>query len=381
MAGLISLIAFWTCVAVVLWSYIGYPLALWLVSLIHVKKVQKQDWFPPISIIITAYNEEKRIAAKLDNTLALQYPKDKLEIIVVSDASADRTEEIVRTYFDRGVQLLRIAERHGKHFGQGKGIQMAAHELVVLTDATTFLKEDAIAKIVRSYADPTIGCVSGEDKVEESPDGSAGEGAYVKYEMKLRSLENKVGSLVGASGCFFSVRKYLCDRWIGDMSSDFYMPIITRMHGLRAVVDHDAIGYYRVLANPEKEFMRKVRTVVHGLEVLFEFKEILNIFKYGAYAVQMFSHKLCRWLVPFAMVGLLAANCLLLQAGLFYQLTLALQAALYLVALAAYVVRPLQQASLFKIPLFFVMVNLSILVAWWKFLTGQKYVVWDATKR
>jgi hypothetical protein len=277
--------------------------------------------------------------------------------------------------------LLRIAERHGKHFGQGRGIQMATSELVVLTDATTFLKTDAIARIVRSYADPTIGCVSGEDKVEESSDGSAGEGAYVKYEMKLRSLENKVGSLVGASGCFFSVRKYLCDRWIGDMSSDFYMPIITRMHGLRAVVDHEAIGYYRVLANPEKEFMRKVRTVVHGLEVLFEFNEILNIFKYGSYAVQMFSHKLCRWLVPFALILLLAANCLLVTAGWFYQLALAMQVALYLVALAAYVVRPLQQVSLFKIPLFFVMVNLSILVAWWKFLTGQKYVVWDATKR
>ncbi|MEW6052148.1 MAG: glycosyltransferase family 2 protein [Candidatus Zixiibacteriota bacterium] len=374
-------VLFWGSAFVIFWAYIGYPLALWLISLFHVKKVAKQDWYPPVTVIITAYNEEKRIANKIDNTLALEYPKDKLDIIVVSDASTDQTEEIVRSYFDRGIKLLRIAERHGKHYGQGHGIQMATTDIVVLTDATTFLKADAIAKIVRSYADPTIGCVSGEDRIEETADGSAGEGAYVRYEMKLRALENQVGSLVGASGCFFSVRKYLCYHWIGDMSSDFYMPIVTRMHGLRAVVEHQAIGYYRVLANPDKEFMRKVRTVVHGLEVLFEFKEILNVFKYGTYTLQMFSHKLCRWLVPFAIIVLLIANLFLWRHGLFYQALLAGQALLYVMALLAYLLRPLQQISLFKIPLFFVMVNLSILVAWWKYLTGQKYVVWDATKR
>ena len=381
MGGVILSALFWGSAFVIFWAYLGYPLALWLISLVHVKKIAKQDWYPPVTVIITAYNEGKRIANKIDNTLALEYPKDKLNIIVVSDASTDRTDEIVRSYTDRGVKLLRIAERHGKHYGQGHGIQMASTDIVVLTDATTFLKGDAVAKMVRSYADPTVGCVSGEDRIEETNDGSAGEGAYVKYEMKLRSLENKVGSLVGASGCFFSVRKYLCDHWIGDMSSDFYMPIVTRMYGLRAVVEHEAIGYYRVLVNPDKEFMRKVRTVVHGLEVLFEFKEMLNVFKYGTYTLQMVSHKLCRWLVPFAMIALLVANPFLLQHGLFYQALLAGQALLYLMALLGYLLRPLQQVSLFKIPLFFVMVNLSILVAWWKYLTGQKYVVWDATKR
>jgi glycosyltransferase involved in cell wall biosynthesis len=372
---------FWISVFVILWAYAGYFLTMWFLSVVRPKPIARQDWHPQISLIITAYNEEKRIGRKIDNSLQLDYPKDKLEIIVVSDASTDSTESIVKSYADRGVKLLAMPVRNGKHYAQGRGIQSAASDIVILTDATTFLDKDALTKIVRSYTDPSVGCVSGEDRVESDGGETAGEGAYVKYEMKLRSFENLAGSLVGASGCFFSVRKSLCGGWIDDMSSDFYMPIVAKMNGLRAVVDHEAIGSYRVVNNPSKEFERKVRTVVHGLEVVFHFAGIMNPFRYGGYAWQMISHKLCRWLVPPALILTFVCNAALVNQGTLFQITLAAQGLLYILALAGYLVKPLQKLAPFKIPLFFVMVNLSILVAWYKYLTGYKYVVWDATKR
>jgi glycosyltransferase involved in cell wall biosynthesis len=374
-------ILFWASFALVAWTYFGYMLTLKLISVVYVRKIRKQDIEPAISIVITAYNEEALIAEKIENSLSLDYPADKMEIIVVSDASDDQTDEIVKTYADRGIRLLRMPERNGKHFGQGRGIREAANEIVVLTDATTFLEKDAIRKIVRNFADQSIGCVSGEDKINTADSDSAGEGAYVRYEMKLRQLEYRVGSLVGVSGSFFAVRKQMCDVWFDFMSSDFYLPILTRMKGYRTVAEPEAFGYYEVLRNPQKEFQRKVRTVVHGLEVLFHLKGIMNIFKYRSYSIQIISHKLCRWLVPVGLAAMLVFNAVLTANGLFYQSVFVAQTGFYMLALIGYWIEPLRRSLFVKIPLFFTMVNLSILVAWYKYLTGQEFVVWDVTKR
>ncbi|UCE24392.1 MAG: glycosyltransferase family 2 protein [Candidatus Zixiibacteriota bacterium] len=377
----IAEIIFWLSILGVFWAYFGYWLMLKLMSMIHTRTVRKEDFQPQISLIITAYNEERRIREKIENTLALDYPRDKLEIIVVSDASTDGTEDIVRSFADRGVKLLVIGERHGKHHGQGRGIRMAKSDIVVLTDATTFLDRDGVSKIIRNFADPTIGCVSSEDRMKSSASNASGEGLYVTYEMQLRSAESAVGSLVGVSGSFYAVRKHLCEHWIDNMSSDFYMPSVAKINGYRTVLEPEALGYYEVVRDPEKEFIRKVRTVVHGYEVLFRFFRVLNPFKYGFYSLQMFSHKLCRWLVPLFLISALISNLFLWQTGILYQMTLLTQLALYLMALLAHLVKRLQDVVLFKVPFFFAMVNISILVAWYKYLTGQEYVVWDATKR
>jgi cellulose synthase/poly-beta-1,6-N-acetylglucosamine synthase-like glycosyltransferase len=372
---------FWLALFAVFWTYFGYFIIIVLVSLWYTKKVKAAEFCPKITLVITAYNEEKHIAQKLENTLALDYPKDKMEIIVVSDASEDRTEDIVRSYQDHGVKLLVIPERRGKHYGQGRGIRMAANDIVVLTDATTYLEPGAVRKMVGNFADPSVGCVSGQDKVIVAGDETPGEGAYVKYEMKLRDIESRVGSLVGVSGCFFAVRKNLCDQWIDNMSSDFYMPIVTYMNGYRTIVEKEAVGEYRVLRNQTKEFERKVRTVVHGLEVLFRFKSILNPFKYGSYSLQMISHKLLRWLVPFFMIVVFVCNISLLSQGYVYEVLFAAQLLFYILVSVALLIEKLQDMVIFRLPAFFVMVNLSILVAWYKYLLGEQYVVWDATKR
>jgi cellulose synthase/poly-beta-1,6-N-acetylglucosamine synthase-like glycosyltransferase len=377
----IATVLFWVGLLLIGWTYIGYLLFLKLVSVVRPRTVVKEDITPPVTMVVTAHNEEARIKEKIKNCLAVDYPHDKLEIIIVSDASDDGTDDIVRSFADRGVQLLRIEEHRGKHYGQGRGIQKAATDIVVLSDATTFLKADAVRKIVRSFADPKIGVVSGEDVIPETERGTSGEGAYVRYEMKLRSLEAAAGSLVGASGCFFSIRKKLAETWVDDLSSDFYMPIVAYMNGYRTIPEPEAIGYYQVLGDPAKEFRRKVRTVLHGLEVLFMFKRILNPFRYGFYSLQMASHKLLRWLVPFFLLVVLIANGALVNDGLFYRLALLGQLILYCMAILAYAVPKLQEISIFRIPLFFCMVNLSILGGWYQFLRGEKQVVWTATRR
>ncbi len=378
---LIWQIVFWGAGVAIFWTYFGYLTALKILATIFSREIKRADITPPISIIITAYNEEKRIAQKLNNTLGVDYPKEYMEIIVVSDGSTDKTDEIVISYADRGVQLLRIEGRNGKHFGQGKGIEEAKNDIVVLTDATTFLESQGIRNIIRNFADSEIGCVSSEDRMKSVGSSESGEGAYVRYEMKLRRLESAVGSLIGVSGSFFAARKKIARGWISNMSADFFMPLLTHRDGMRTVIEPEAVGYYEVVNKPGKEFIRKVRTIVHGLEVLFKFKGMMNPFKYGLYSFKILSHKLSRWLVPLYLIMALAANFFLYNTHMLFVITLWGQIALYTMALAAYVVPKLNSLSLFRIPFFFVMVNWSIVVSWYYYIIGKEFVVWEPTKR
>ncbi len=374
-------VIFWLSLTSILWTYLGYGLLLKLLSSRRPQPNYGPDYCPSVSIIITAYNEESRIAQKIENSLGLDYPKDLKEIIVVSDGSTDRTTEIVGCYASAGVRSLALSERHGKHVGQGKGIEMARGEIMVLTDATTFLEKDGIRKIVRSFADPKIGCVSGLDQIIKEGSASSGEGAYVRYLMKLREWESRLNSMVGISGCFCAVRKSLCDRWNGLISSDFYLPVMSYTRGYRSVLDQQALGYYRVMPDDKREFHRKVRTIVHGIDVLFHIKKALNPFKYGFYSLQIVSHKLIRWLVPFFMILLLISNLFLVRINPFYSIMFALQLAFYFAALPAFIIKGLQKYVVFKMPYFFFLANLSIVVAWFEYMTGKRYVWWEPTKR
>jgi cellulose synthase/poly-beta-1,6-N-acetylglucosamine synthase-like glycosyltransferase len=380
-AELILRIIFWISLGLIFWTYFGYWLGLKVLASIHIKEVKKMAYFPEASLIVAVYNEEKNIIAKVENCLALDYPGNKLEIIVVSDGSTDDTENIVRSFSDRGVKLLALPERQGKHFSQHKGIEIAGSDIMVFSDATTFLEKDAVKNIVGNFADPEIGCVSGLDKIAGADSSSHGEGAYVKYEMKLRALESAVNSLVGVSGSFYAVRKKLCRDWISNMSSDFYLPILAYMDGYRTVLEEKAIGYYRILDEVEKEFARKVRTVVHGMEVLFKFKKVLNPFKYGLYACQMFSHKLSRWLVPLYLMVAFLVSLLLAGGSGFFLTVLLMQIAFYMLALIGYLAANVKSNPIFRIPLFFVMANFSIIIAWYGFIKGRDYVLWEPTRR
>jgi cellulose synthase/poly-beta-1,6-N-acetylglucosamine synthase-like glycosyltransferase len=378
---ILILIIFWLSLGLILWTYLGYAVFLKILSFWHRDKDFTQDYTPRVSILMTAYNEEKRIAGKLDNSLCIDYPDDAYEVIVVSDGSNDKTEEIVTTYASRGVKSLITEKRIGKHHAQKLGIECARGEIIIFTDVATLIEHDAIGKIVRHFSDPRVGCVSGLDKIESSHTAISGEGTYVRYEMKIRELESRVNSLVGVSGSFFAARKCLCDEWKGDFSTDFYLPIKSYMRGYKSKLDTRAMGYYPVLDDDPNEFKRKVRTVVHGIDILLSNKLIMNPLKFGFFAIQIISHKFVRWLVPFLMIALLISNIFLIKFGNLYAILFVVQLVGYLAAIACHIIVRLRNISLFRVAYFLILSNLSILVAWIEYIRGERYIWWEATKR
>src|SRR5258705_2031360 len=234
-----------------------------LLSRVSDRPVKRAKIFPYVSFIIAAHNEQRRMAAKIENTLRQQYPGDAFEIIVASDASTDGTDEVVNSYAPR-VRLVRSAERRGKEAAQQLAVRAARGEILVFADVATALAADAVATIVTNLADPTVGCVSSTDRFVDEQGQVSGEGAYVRYEMWLRAFETRVNTLIGLSGSFFAARRDVCRRWAADRQSDFSTLLNAVRMGLRGVLDRDSVGYYRNLADDRRGFAPKVRTAARG---------------------------------------------------------------------------------------------------------------------
>lgn len=372
---------FWLSVGFVWYAYAGYPLLLWSLSWFRSQVVRKDAVQPSVAFIITAYNEEKRIREKLENTLAQDYPKDRLDIVVASDCSIDRTDAIVQSFQPAGVRLARLARKGGKEAAQKFAVGSTSSDILVFSDVATMLPPGGISTIVKNFADPTVGCVSSVDCFVDQDGQVSGEGAYVKYEMWLRQLETTVNSLVGLSGSFFAARREVCQDWAADLQSDFNTLLNSVRKGLRGVSDAESVGYYKNLADERKEYERKVRTVVRGISVFMRSLALLNPFKYHLFAWQLVSHKLCRWMVPFALIIAFVTNGLLsLDPGWYRTLFLG-QVAFYGLAVLYLWSRGLPKVAMLRLPSFFVMVNLSILDAWFRYLRGDRILYWDPSKR
>ncbi len=371
---------FWVSILFIIYSYIGYPLILMFISIFRRRPVNKGDITPYVSLIITAYNEEGRIREKIENSLNQSYPKDRLEIIVASDCSSDATDEIVASYKSQGVKLVRASERKGKESTQKLAVDAASGEILVFSDVATILTPEGVSNIVKNFNDPTVGCVSSVDRFIDADGKISGEGAYVKYEMFLRALESKVSTLVGLSGSFFAARKEVCRNWAVDLQSDFNTLLNSVRQGLRGISDPDSIGYYKNIKDEKKEFDRKVRTVLRGISVFMKSLALLNPFNYGLFSWQLFSHKLCRWLVPFAMITAFLINSLLAQEYLSYKIIFIIQICFYLIAILGMTTN-LFSRNIFKLPSFFVIVNLSILKAWFLYIRGKRLVTWTPSQR
>ncbi|NLD94793.1 MAG: glycosyltransferase family 2 protein [Fibrobacter sp.] len=372
----------WISIFLAFFAYFGYPLTLTFLSLFHRKKVLRTPITPMVSLIITAYNEEKRIREKLENTMKLDYPREKLQVIIASDGSTDKTHDIVREYADRGVVLFEVPDRKGKENAQAQAVKIASGEIVVFSDTATRLDPKGLQEIVSNFADSQIGCVSSEDKMI-SDDGTdvGGEGFYVKYEMWLRALESRCNSVVGLSGSFFAARKEVCEDFSPKMQSDFRTLLSSMKKGMRGLSDPNAIGYYQDIKDKSREFQRKVRTVLRGLTVFFNHPEFLNVFKFGLFTYQYVSHKLMRWLVPVFLCSALITNIMLItEAPLYFWLLIA-QCLFYASALLGILFPSLTKVVFIKIPAFFVVVNASILVAWIKFIKGERVVLWQPSVR
>jgi cellulose synthase/poly-beta-1,6-N-acetylglucosamine synthase-like glycosyltransferase len=317
---------------------------------------------------------------KLENTLELEYPRDQLEIIVASDCSTDQTDAIVTSYESRGVRLVRAPQRNGKEAAQKLAVQASSGEILVFSDVATILSANAIRNIVKNFADPTVGCVSSVDKIIDAEGTISGEVAYVRYEMLLRDLETRANTLVGLSGSFFAARRKVCQNWQPDLQSDFNTLLNTVQLGLRGVSDPETVGYYKTIADETKEYDRKVRTVVRGITVFVKSLPMLNPIRYGFFPWQLVSHKLCRWLVPFAMMAVLLSNVTLTTSPLYLGFFI-LQCVAYGIALQAIWTKRFSEHPLLKLATYLVVVNLSILNAWWRYFRGERVVRWNPSER
>lgn len=365
------------------YSYFLYPLILKIVPIRSSKSVQiiNDNNLPRLSLIITAHNEEGRIREKLENTLQIDYPKDHLEIIVASDFSTDATDSIVESYADKGMRLVRADERKGKEYAQLCAIRASQGEIVVFSDVATQIPVEAFRLLASRFADEEVGAVSSEDQFISNDGKMVGEGAYVKYEMWLRRQESARAGLVGLSGSFFAARREVCEDWDIYCPSDFNTALNSAKLGLVAITCPDVVGIYKDVIDPGLEYRRKMRTVIRGITAISRHPEVLNPFRMGMFAFQVWSHKIMRWGVPWFMAAFLLLTLSLQGQGLVYTLALLAQLVFYAIAIAGWLFAGLRDNTLVKIIFFFVQTNLALAQATISFLLGKRMTVWTPSKR
>jgi hypothetical protein len=365
------------------YSYLLYPSILKVLPVRSRRKlsVGNDSELSTLSLIITVHNEAGRIRDKLENTLSLDYPRERLEVIVASDFSVDATDSIVESYAEHGVRLVRADQRKGKEYAQLCAIRQARGEILVFSDVATTIPADSLRALASAFVDKRVGAVSSEDRFVSNDGRVAGEGAYVRYEMWLRRLESARAGLVGLSGSFFAARREVCADWDIYSPSDFNTALNCARQGLVAVTSPEVIGIYSDVKDPGLEFRRKVRTVIRGLTAIVRHPEVLNPFRMGWFAFQVWSHKLMRWAVPWFMLGFGVLTVLLQAEGGIYRAALVAQVVFYAIALLGWLSIRARENSVVRIIFFFVQTNLALAQAVTSFLFGKRMTVWAPSQR
>ncbi|HEY6403971.1 MAG TPA: glycosyltransferase family 2 protein [Blastocatellia bacterium] len=380
---LIAQIVFIAAIAVMALIYVGYPALMFALSLVFRRPVRSADITPRVSVIIAAYNEERDIEAKLKNTLALDYPRDLMEIIVASDCSTDRTDEIVRGFSNQGVILSRQPDRFGKTVTQRRAVNVSSGAILVFSDATTMYEPDVLRKIVRSFADPEVGCVAGQLIYVDAAASAVGKGcrSYWGYEKFLKRCESQVGSLVGVSGCLYAVRRSCHARLANDMIDDFAIPTEIHFQGLRTVYEPEAIAMEDTNRRAKDEFRMRVRVIKQTISALRRYSEVLNPFRHKMFAVQMIAHKLLRYMAPLLLISALVSSGMASHSVEWLRLAFLGQLALYGAAVIGWIGELLKiKLGPLAIPYYFALVNAASCVAFLKALSGQAYVVWEPNR-
>lgn len=389
MVGIISVI-FWVGILVVGYTYVGYGIIIYILSKLrkttNVLSSAPDEQLPPVTLLVAAYNEADIIRTKIQNTLELDYPKNKLEIFFVTDGSTDQTPEIVKEY--PAIQLFHSFERKGKIHAVNRVMKSVKTPIVIFCDANTDLNREAIKYIVRHYQDPTIGGVAGEKRIlskdKDNASGS-GEGLYWKYESFLKKKDAEVYSIVGAAGELFSVRTELFEEPAENMIiEDFYLSMRITAKGYRFAYEPDAFATETASASVKEEWKRKVRISAGGFQAMSKLSYLLNPFRYGILSFQYISHRVLRWtLAPLFLPIIFIANVWLALYGIpFYQLTLVLQVFFYGLAFLGYLLRDKKIGIKgFFVPYYFAVMNLSVYFGLNRYLRGKQSVVWEKAKR
>ena len=377
---LVAQIIFWLSVAVLFYVYAGYPLLVFLVSLIFPKKIKRASIGWNVTILITAYNEEKAIREKLQNTLNIYYPRNKLEILVASDGSTDKTDEIVKEFAKNGVRLFRQEGRVGKTITQNNAVEQATGEIILFSDATTKYNFDVLDAILPNFADETVGCVAGKLIYVDSSASNVGKGAksYWNYETFLKQAESRACSLIGASGCLYAVRKSAYRPMYAEACSDFLICTLLYEQGWRSVYEPQAVCMEDTNKQTDKELRMRVRVILQTFTDLWRNRRMMNPFRSGFYAVELVSHKLLRYSVPLFLLLIFVSNAALMTHDLFFELLFLAQIAFYLLALIGWAFEKFgAKIGVFAIPHYFVLANLASVLGFYKFLRGERFAAWE----
>lgn len=373
---------FWLSIFLISYSYFIYPLILVILGIFFGKEIKRAEITPSVSLLILVYNEEKIIQDKVKNSLNLDYPKDKLEIIVASE-SDDKTNDIVEKYKDRGVKLFAYPERKGKPYTIYQTLPKCQGEVIVFTDANAMFKKDALRKLVRNFNDSHIGCVSGELKYinPQKADVGESEGIYWKYEILLKKLESKIHSVLGANGSIYAIRKKLYSPLSKYRGDDFGLPIRILQQGHGVIWEPEAISEEEVYPETIKEFKRKVVIVGwHFRGAFILLKDSIKKFQL-LLIFQLISHKILRWFVPFFLILIFLSNIFLLNNNFYLTLFIG-QILFYLLALIGYLQekRKKKMNQIVNLAYYFCMVNLAALMGVIKGLFGLQKATWEKVR-
>jgi poly-beta-1,6-N-acetyl-D-glucosamine synthase len=383
---------FWAALVVIIYAYLGYPILLFLlVSLSRSVNPRLAIYFeeselPAITFIVACYNEAEVLNDKIENTLQLDYPLNKLTLYFVTDGSTDESPEIIKQY--NQIHLFHESERKGKNAAVNRVMNQVKTPIVVFSDANTFLNTQALKFLVRHYKDEKVGAVAGEKKViqnqKENAAGS-GEGAYWKYESKLKAWDSELNTVVGAAGELFSVRTNLYEKVpSGVLIEDFRLSMSIAEKGYRVVYEPDAYAMETSSLSMEEENKRKVRISAGGLIEVAHFTNLLNVFKYGLLSFQYISHRMLRWtLAPLSLVIVfLAALFLAIKGSVFYSFLLAAQSLFYFTAWLGHLARNKKTKSgILFVPYYFVFMNISVFQGLLMLIQKKQTDVWAKAQR
>ena len=387
MLFIILKIIFWSSLFLIVYSYCLYPLLLVLFQRINRPApvvFKDAHYLPKVSIVIAAYNEEKTIRHRIENCLALDYPFDQLEIIIASDGSSDQTNSITKEYAHQGVKLFDFKERRGKINILNDSIARASHEIIVLSDANTMFARDALKKLVRHFQYPQIGCVCGLLYFVNTKGTKTGdlEGFYWRYETHLKKMEGTRGSLLGANGAIYAIRKNLFQACPTEtIVDDFLIPMKILARGYKVIYDPDATASEEFTQQFIQEKERRIRIGAGDFHALTLLWPMLNPLR-GFSAIAFLSHKVLRWFAPFFLVFLFITSIMLVNHGIVYDLVLWGQILFYMAAMAGQALSHTPKpVRLFALCYYFVSMNIALFLGFYKFLRGRQKATWQRTER